>query len=227
MSYLAVAVVLAAGACVVLLGTRSSGETMPHEADPLAPAKVAIAERDYARAEDVIGGLLKADPKNVHARLLMGRALLGRGRLGAARETFSTLLQDNKDSFEAARGLAETYEALGQPDLAAALWRRAAALKKDAEPHLRLARVLSKSDFAGAMAALQEARSLEPGREDIEPLFQEILAGQTAPGSIVGGTHPGNSFPHRPLSPNPRALVPPPQPPDPAKHFPQPGGTNR
>jgi tetratricopeptide (TPR) repeat protein len=230
LGFLGISVLLAATATLVLLGPSTArGGPAPRGPASLEAAKLAFADRDFARAKNLLEELLKSDWKNVSARLLLGRVLYEQGRLVAARETFTAVLKEEKDNEEAVRGLAGTYEALNQPDLAAVWWQRAVALNKgrDAEPHLRLARVLSKSDFADAMAALEQARAIDPKREDVEALFQEILAAQATPANPPGVPRAGMVFPLRPpAAPDPRTIAPVPQAPDPAKGFPKPQGRN-
>jgi tetratricopeptide (TPR) repeat protein len=227
---LALAIVLAAGAALTLARRGDEGRACAPPASALDRARTAYAEGDLARAEEILREVLASAPGDRAAKLPFGRVLLGRGRLQAAREAFSAVLKEDKDNVEAVRGLAEVSEALGDLDAAAAGWRRAAALNSgSAEPRVRLARVLQKkNDFAGAMAALQQARSIDPKREDVDVLFQEVLAAQAAaPAGPPGFPHPGGvSMPPHPQVPNPRTSVPIPQPPDPLKGYPT-GGIPR
>jgi len=231
LGFLGISLLLAVVAALTLLGpSAAGGGPATRAADPLEVAKLAFADRDFARAGNLLEELLKSDSKNVSARLLLGRALYEQGRLAAARETFSAILKEEKDNEGAVRGLAGTYEALNQPDLAAAWWQRAVALNnsKDPEPHKRLAQVLlKKGDHAGAMAALQQARAIDPKREDVEALFQEILTAQAVPGGPAGISRPGSPIPPGLQPPDPRTRIPTPQPPDPSKEFPRPGERSR
>ncbi len=226
--FLAVSVLGAAVTALTLLAGGPEARPAYASPDHLTAAKVAYAEGDLARAETILREALTTRPDCRKAKLLLGRVLLGRGRLEESRATFSSIMKDDKESCEAARGLAEVHEALNQPDLAAVWWQRAASLNSgSAEPHLRLARVLQKKgDLTGALSALQQARAIDPKREDVDAFFQEVLAAQMPPASSIGGPFPGASLAPRLQTPDPRALGPVPQPPDPTRHFPRPGGRN-
>lgn len=217
-------------AALALVASGPSTPTANPAGDPLASARIALFERDYTRAEAFLKEFLQGREKHVPGRILLARALLGRGRLAEARETFTAVQNEEKNNIEAVRGLAETHEALNQPDLAATWWRRAASINsKDAEPQIRLARVLKmKADFVGALGALHQARAIDPKREDVEALMQEVLAAQTgAPAHPPGIPNPASiTLPARPQAPNPRTSVPIPQPPDPLKGYPT-GGNPR
>lgn len=226
----ALSVAATATAGVAILFSRPAAPTDFAPGDPLAPARTALFERDYARAEELVREFLKGREKHIAGRLLLGRALLGRGRLAEARETFTSLQQEEKNNIEAVRGLAETHEALNQPDMAATWWRRAASISsKDPEPQVRLARVLQrKGDLVAALGALHQARAIDPKREDVEALLQEVLAAQTgAPGQPPGMPAKSPGVVAMPQSPTPKTSVPIPQPPDPLKGYPTTGGNPR
>ena len=125
----------------------------------------------------------------------------------------------------------EIYEGLNQPDVASLWWRRAIALdRQDACLQVRLALDLQKSgDPAGALGALQQARSIDPGREEIGPLLEKMLAAQTGAPSLPAGRIPpaGPPMPLRSPTPDLKMSVPVPQPPDPLRGYPTPGGNPR
>ncbi len=229
LGYLTVALILAAGAALTLTASSGSPRAFTASSPACDRAKAAYADGDLARAEEILREVLASAPADRAAKLLLARVLLARGRLAESRRILMTILGEEKDYYPAVCGVAEVSEALNQPDVAAMWWRRAASINsKDAEPQVRLARVLhKKGDSPGAMAALQRARAIDPKREDVEALFQEILEAQAAPANPPGIPHAGGvSMPPRPQAPNPRTSVPIPQPPDPLKGYPT-GGNPR
>ncbi len=220
---------LAAGAAGLAMTRRSAESATPAaDLDRLSLAKIAFTEGDWARCEANLREALAARPDDRDARLLLGAVLCERGRLIESKDMFSAALKNDLKSYEAARGLAKVHAALGQTGLAVLYYEKAAALRRDAQSLRELGiSQYRKGDARGALSSLQQARAMDPAREDLDALFQEILAAQAAPGSPLGGPHRGASFSPPPQPPDPRALDPVPQPPDPAKGFPQLGGRNR
>lgn len=212
---LGLAIVAAGGATLAVTG----GPTPRSAPSPgLAEAKALFANRKYLEA----GRLLRAIP-DPEARLLLGRTLVERGRLAEAREIFSDALKSDPLNVEALRGLAAAIRGLGQKDMAALLYRRAA----DADPKNPLAwKELGlcqreNGDAMGALASLQQSLALDRDQADLIALLSELA---TAPSAAPRFPAVDPMTP-RPI--DPAALSPRPGAPDPTRHFPKPGGTPR
>lgn len=221
LGFLGLSLLLAAGAAITL---GSPGETRIRrpELDRLSQAKIAFAERDFARAEE----LLK-DTADRGERLFLGRILLARGRLAEARAIFAAAFKEDAKNPEASRGLAAAYLALGQADLAVIYAERAANLLKD-DPtvwrELGLAQE-KKGDSMGALASFQRSLELDRDQADLNRLVQELLTGKNPFGETAG---PGRRGPHDPpgiRAPDPKSLVP--RAPDPTRLLPQPDWNRR
>lgn len=220
LGFLGLSILLAAGAAMTL---GSSGETRIRPSfDRLTQAKIAYAERDFARAEELLKDSAERDEK-----LFLGRVLLARGRLAEARAIFAAAFKEDAKNPEAARGLAASYLALGQADLAVIYAERAANLLKDdptAWRELGLAQE-KKGDVMGALTSFQRSLELDRDQADLNLLVQELLAGKSPFGETAG---PGRRGPHDPSAiraPDPKSLIP--RAPDPTRLLPQPDWSKR
>ncbi len=73
-----------------------SGAVFVGAADPLLEADRAYAKKDYAKAAELAGAAVKADPKNTNALYLLGMAQLGLRDNAAAVEAFDAALKLDK-----------------------------------------------------------------------------------------------------------------------------------
>lgn len=228
---LAVSVLLAGAAAIGLSPDRGTACSHVHRGDPLSAAKIAYVNRDLAQAESLLREVLKLQPKDREAALLLGRVLLDRGRVAEARALYSGLLKADPKNAEAARGMGAVYRRMGQLDLAIACWTQAAELKKDDAQlwkELGLAQ-REKGDFLAALSSLQESLALDKSQGDLTNLMVELATGKN---DLAGGP-PGlprsvaGFDPRTARGLDPESLVPRPKAPDPTDHFPRPGGRNR
>jgi Flp pilus assembly protein TadD len=206
----------------VLAVANSGRESIPAAAatsvDPLAAAKVAFADRDYARAET----LARAIPG---ARALLGRILVERGRIAEARDLFSALLTDDPQDVDALRGMGTALLRMGQGDLAITHFQRAAKLR-GSDPtiwkELGMAQ-REKGDSMGALASFQKSLSLDGKQEDLLNLLSELAAAKQDLPGLSTGMPKGRGPDPKSLAPT----VPRPYVPDPNDQFPKPYWKNR
>jgi len=208
----------------VIAVASSGGEALPLRsaplADPLAQAKVAFADRDYARAETLAREALRLGPESRDAQILLGRALIERGRLAEARELFTRLQKEAPEDVGVLLGLALVLRRLGLVDLALVHLQHAAKLRpEDAVLWKELGQAQrEKGDSMGALASFQKSLSLYGKQEDLLSQLSELAsAKQDLPGlPSASGRAPG--LDPRSLAPHvPRPVVP-----DPNDQFPKP-----
>lgn len=207
---------LFAFACVVaviVIALRSS--------DPLLDAKAALADRDHARAERLLREISTPD-----ARLLLGRALLERGRLDAAQEIFAARLKEAPGDVDALRGLGAVYAGRRQHELAVLHYQRAADARPDDALLWRELALAQRAagDALGALSSIQRSLAIDKEQSDLTSLMTELALSNTPKGPELG--LPGAPDPFKPRPIDPENLVPrpklPPGPPQP----PLPGQTN-
>ena len=226
---LAASLVLATGALVA--ATSSTGRSVRHDGwDRLSLAKIAYADRNYPEAESLLREIQKSGTWEISARLLLGRVLLDRGRPSEARETLAAVLKEEPKNVEALRGLGAAYKELGQLDLAIVFLTQAAEIgKSDAKLWKELGFAQrERGDSMGALSSFQQSLSIDGGQGELSNLMAELVTAKNSPAGGPGGVShgPGNDpFTPRPI--DPESLVPRPRVPDPAQHFPKPGGRNR
>lgn len=218
-------VLVGAASGIVVLGSNSdSTVTRNVAATRLDRAKVAFADRDYKKAEEIAREYLTVSPNDVEARALLGRILVRRGRLNEARDLFTALLKDDPKHYEATRGLAEVYEGQGQADLAIMYWHRAAELRKD-DPEIWREIGLAqyrKGDYLAALSSIQQSLALDPNQTDLSNIMTQVVTGKNAwedpysdPSAMNQGK--GGFDPLNPRPIDPESLVPKPNVPDPMK----------
>ena len=101
------------------------------EADPnYLPAYVRLAELetakdDYAAAEKLIDAVRKIEPSNRHAKLVLGVVRFHQKRLDDAKALLEEALLLNPDPVKTRYWLGRVYEAMGDPEKAAAQFRAA------------------------------------------------------------------------------------------------------
>lgn len=212
--------------CVAgLLGTlwATSGEPRPQisrEFDRLTLAKVAVSERRWVRAEELLRTLYSEGSGSRDIRALLGRVLIERGRLEEGRSLFTGLLKERPEDPEALRGMASALRGLGQLELAIlhleralrgaaedpSLWRELGFLQRE------------RGDALGALSSLQKALSLDGGQSDLPGLMAELATGKQDPLGLGAG--PGMPKPID-LS-RPAVHMPLPRVPDPMDQLPKP-----
>jgi tetratricopeptide (TPR) repeat protein len=212
----------------LLASTRGPRWESP-DPDSLKQAKAAYADRDFAQAESILRSMVAKCPSDREAYLYLGRTLVERGRLGEARDVFSSTLKEKPDSYEATRGLAKCLEGQGQWDLALVHYNKAAALRKDdpqAWRELGLAQH-RRGDTLGAQAAFKKSLALDPAQADLSRMLTESAVGKEMPGGFP--RTPANQDPMipRPRIPEPGVYDPTPRPPDPMQGIHDHGGRPR
>ena len=133
LAFLAGAVVLAIGALLATVAATSQPSqpsTSRESHDSLFEAKLAFAEGDLDRAEELLRSVA-GSAATPEAKILLGRVLLERGRPQEAQRFFGEVIKSDRESFHAVWGLSRVYQALGETDLAVVYLRRAAQLRKD------------------------------------------------------------------------------------------------
>lgn len=232
LAFLGGSLILALGGLLAV--ASSGGETPPRAmaiSDPLTDAKVAIAEGDFASAENLLRKILKDQPGDLSAKVFLGRVLRQRGRLSEARDIFGAILKADPKNCEATRGLGSVYQAERQFQLAVVYFSRAAQLKRDDPQIFRELAFAQEAagDSMGALSSLQESLKLDPGQSDLMTLQGELALG--------GARNPLEGLPDLPKMPgvdriNPRpidpaSLIPRPKVPDPRDFLPKPDGRVR
>jgi len=145
----------------------------------MTAAQHALAEGDYALAAQRLIYARDAQPDNVPVLRMMTLAFWQADNLAAAGRAVRDWARVDGDRPAAHRFAARIYEDMGAIDLAAEAAERAVARgPRDAGEWARLGRLrLRLMDRAGAIDALQRARSLEP---TVEALLDLALALQLA-----------------------------------------------
>lgn len=175
-SILGVSVLVVLGAGGLLLG---AGGPQPRErSDPsqLTSAKSAVAEEDFARAEELLREGLKADPGNRDLNLQLAKVLLERGRLGAARELFEKLLKAVPEDVAALVGMARCLDRLGQQEMALVHFKRALGIRKNDPRILRELGLMEhrSGNWAAALVSLEMSHKIDPAQEDVFQIMSEI-----------------------------------------------------
>lgn len=222
--FLAVSLLAAGGGLVALATSSADGSTGDmRSVDRITQAKVALADREFAEAEKL------AREAGEPGRLVLGRALLERGRLLEARDVFSSLLKLRAEDPDALRGMGAVLEGLGQHEAALGYLQKAARLRNSADDWKALGLLQrERGDSLGALTSLQRSLKLDPQQADLSSMLTDLvtgkdgLAGKTPAASRGFGVDPMNP---RPIDPD--ALVPRPRPPDPSQFFPKPQGRSR
>ena len=145
----------------------------------MTAAQNALSDGDYALAAQRLIYARDADPSNVPVLRMMTLAFWRADNLDAAARAVRDWARVDGDRPAAHRFAARIYEDMGAIDLAAESAARAAARAPgDASEWARLGRLrLRLLDRAGAIEALQRARSIEPS---VEALLDLALALQLA-----------------------------------------------
>ena len=196
--------------------------------DKLSQAKIAYADRDLVRAEELLRELTPAGGGDLDTKLFLGRVLLDLGRLTEARGIFAGIIKVDPKNFPAMHGLGTAYIGLGQLDFGIIHLQKAVVLGKD-DPglwevwkELALAQKAA-GDFLGSLTSVQQSLKLQPAQEDLSALMSELATGRLRPDAIPGlagqdSIRPWSPGDNRP--PNPSNLIP--RPPDPNQYFPKP-----
>jgi len=218
---------LAAGGGIFALASSGAAGSRGGQAelapDVLAQAKIAFAERDFAQAEKL------AREAGEPGRLVLGRALLERGRLLEARDVFAGLLREGPEDADALRGMGAALRGLGQSEAALGYLQRAARLRNSADDWKALGLAQrERGDALGALSALRQSLQLDPAQADLSSILGDLVTGKDA----LAGTSPSapRGFGLDPMNPrplDPDSLVPRPRPPDPSQFFPKPQGRPR
>ena len=156
-------------------------------------AKVAYADQEFDRAKEILEDILRARPHRIDAKLLLGQVHKELGKLAEARDLFQEALKTDSKNVRAAKGLAATYEELGQEDLAVAYWQRASSLDRDdASIWRKLGLAQYKTgNTTGAMTALSQSLALDNNQADLAGLVGDLAAGRATRTPAVPGMPAG------------------------------------
>jgi arylsulfatase A-like enzyme/Flp pilus assembly protein TadD len=144
----------------------------------LRRANSAVRDRRFSEALPILVQVLREDPRNAFARLVMGSAHMGMGQYAQAVEWFGKYLELVPTSAYAHHWVAICQLRRGERD--EALREAAAALAID--PRFSDARVLrggilaSRGDYAGAIAELQTAVKTDPAKPVLRLDLAKVLA---------------------------------------------------
>ena len=162
---------------------RKAGETLADPKDMiglfnrLRRANSAVRDRRFSEALPVLQDVLREDPKNAFATLVLGSAYLGMEQYPRAIRQYQRYLQLVPTSASAHQWLAICHIRLGQQDQA--LKEAEAALAID--PRFSDARVLragilaSRRQYDAAIADLQQAVALDPAKPMIKLDLAKVL----------------------------------------------------
>ncbi len=187
-SLLGISALVAIGAGGILLGARGPESRERRDPSQLAFAKCALAEEDFARAEELLREGLKADPGNRELNLLLAKVLFERGRLGAARELFDKLLKAGSDDVASLVVIAKCLDRLGQHERAVSHLQRALEIKKDDPRILRELGLMEHraGNWTGALLSLRKSLKGDPSQEDLSQVMSEIANRQVTRGNHAG-----------------------------------------
>jgi cellulose synthase operon protein C len=127
-------------------------------------------KKDYAGAVVQLKNVLRLEPKNLSAQVLLGRALLVEGQAGAAEVAFDEALRLGVDRSEVVVPLARAMVAQGKQGLLASdrrlLLDGLAAPLRSALLLLRASAQADIGDSKAALRSIEEARALDPRSAD-------------------------------------------------------------
>jgi len=124
-----------------------------------------FTQKDYAGAIRELDKVIKIDPKNLDAYILMGKSLNALGKSGDAMNAIKSAIDLNKDDVTARLELGKIYMDNNLPDMAIAEFQAiTAAAPKEALAYNLLGKTfLKKKMFGEAIDALSTAARLNPG----------------------------------------------------------------
>lgn len=196
----------AAGLAAIALSITRPSASVARGPSAIDRAKVAYADRDFKRAEELLAGAEGPD-----ADILRAKIRRDTGRVAEARDLFAKVLKQDPKNADAVQGLAQTYTALRQDEMAIPFWRRLCDLRPDAYSYreLALAQVRTK-DTIGALTSIQKSLELDPAQQDLQVLLAEVAAGRADSATAGSSALAPRSSRRTPMIP------------DPTSHFPQP-----
>jgi arylsulfatase A-like enzyme/Tfp pilus assembly protein PilF len=159
-------------------GARMDPKSMIAVFNSLRRANTAVRDRRFDEALPLVQEVLRRDPRNAFARLVMGSAEMGRGRFGQAIVWFRRYLELVPTSAYAHHWIAICH--LQQREHAAALKEAELALALD--PHFSDARVLrggilaSRGAYPEAIAELTAAVQADPAKPMLRLDLAKVLA---------------------------------------------------
>ncbi len=232
LALLLVSIVGAGGALIAVGASDTARLPDVREPDRLTLAKVAFADRDYARAETFVREILNALPNDRVVKVFLARVLVERGRLAEARDLLSGLLKDDPKDYEATRAMAAALRGLGQRDLSAVYLQKAAQFDRGrTDPSLYkelgfLER--ERGDALGALTALQQSLNLDPKQDDLSTVLSELVTGKDGLArGHAASPFPGGIDPMNPRPSDPASAAPGPKIPDPTQFLPKAARRNR
>lgn len=235
LSFLGVALVGTVAACLMLVN-RGEGTPSLSREERMKSARMALGDGDFGRAETLLAPLGEERTSEIDLGLVVGRTLLGLGKLSAARAQYNALHKKFPDRYEVLMGLGEVHERSNELDHAIACYRRASEMAKQSPEAFRalgMAQV-KRGDRMGALFSFRQSLRLRTGQEDLSRLLDEIGSSKEA----MAGRRPSPaaSSPPDPFGdllprPNHRMDFDPSRPspgvPDPLRGLPRPGGIPR
>lgn len=190
--------------------------------DTIAQARVAQSAGLLDEAERLARQALGAASWRSDARVLLGQILLAASKPRDAKDEFEAVLKQEASNFEAALGLAQALDRLGQGVPALLQYGRAAHLREaDARPWRELglaAERIGQDDQA--IDALRRSLALAPDQPDLSNLLARLEARQNEWES-------GGVATMRPRAVNPEDFLPKSPVPDPNDWLPKPAGRPR
>jgi len=140
-------------------------------------AKLLLMEKRYAEARTHLDTILKENPENQNALLLLGLIESREGNFEKALEVFNRLRKISGDSFETLMQIGSLQREMKIPTEAAATFEEAARTYPDRfEPHLNLAIIHDAAhDMDKTETSARTALSLAPERSNIRSYLGQIL----------------------------------------------------
>jgi len=147
---------------LVYLALNKSNPDFAPAAENLAAILVDEGQRSEAKA--IYAAIVKKDPKDVTSRLGLGRIDVAEKKYQEAIDLARQVLQQQADSIEAFRVLAESYVAIGNTSMAELIIGRALKVdQNDADLQYLLAQlVLGRGDVAGGVQKLKQVITIRP-----------------------------------------------------------------
>ena len=160
----------AALTCALVAAALGSAAANPKTAQFYEDALLRFEKKDFAGAVVQLKNVLKADAKNLSAQLLLGKALLENGQLGAAEVAFTEALRLGVDRAEVVVPLAQVTQEQARPqDLLNHPRFADAGLPTGVRVQLLTLKAAAASDLGThreAVRLIEEARSLDPARAE-------------------------------------------------------------
>lgn len=138
------------------------------------PVQRALSQQDWKKAESVLRGELRSNPRDLDRQTLLAICLMRQQKFDVALRQAELIMRDHPQAYGARMIAAECQMRIGQTDKALELFRSARTLAPDsAEPAMALGMILSNTGrFEEAITYLEESLFRRPGNM---PLTMQLV----------------------------------------------------